>query len=83
MRKGSKKESNSRSKNSSNRRNSNNNNSSRGSFENMKYEIANEFGVELGPNATSRANGQVGGEMTKRLVDKGRNKMGGNNSQNS
>ena len=23
----------------------------------MKYEIANEFGVNLGPDATSRANG--------------------------
>lgn len=34
----------------------------------MKYEIANEFGVNLGPDATSRANGSVGGEITKRLV---------------
>lgn len=34
----------------------------------MKYEIANEFGVETGPNASARANGSVGGEMTKRLV---------------
>lgn len=35
----------------------------------MKYEIANEFGVNLGANATSRENGQVGGEITKRLVN--------------
>ena len=36
----------------------------------MKYEIANEFGVNLGPDATSRANGTVGGEITRRLVQK-------------
>lgn len=34
----------------------------------MKYEIAQEFGVQLGPDATSRSNGSVGGEITKRLV---------------
>lgn len=34
----------------------------------MKYEIAAEFGVTLGPDSTSRANGSVGGEITKRLV---------------
>ena len=34
----------------------------------MKYEIANELGVNLGPDATARENGTVGGEMTKRLV---------------
>ena len=34
----------------------------------MKYEIANELGVKMGPDATSRANGSVGGEITKRLV---------------
>ena len=31
----------------------------------MKYEIANEFGVTMGPDATARANGSVGGEITK------------------
>jgi small acid-soluble spore protein A (major alpha-type SASP) len=55
---------------------------SKSSIENMKYEIASEFGVNLGPDSTSRANGTVGGEITKRLVDKGKNKMGGN-SKNS
>jgi len=35
---------------------------------NMKAEIANEFGVNLGPDTTSRQNGSVGGEITKRLV---------------
>ena len=34
----------------------------------MKYEIANEFGVSLGADASARANGSVGGEITKRLV---------------
>jgi len=34
----------------------------------MKYEIANEFGVNLGPDTASRLNGSVGGEITKRLV---------------
>ena len=40
----------------------------------MKYEIANEFGVNLGADASSRANGSVGGEMTKRLVQNGKAK---------
>ena len=53
--------------------------SSRQSVENMKYEIASEFGVNLGANATSRDNGLVGGEMTKRLVEKGKNKKTTNN----
>lgn len=35
---------------------------------NMKYEIAQEFGIELGPDASARSNGSVGGEITKRLV---------------
>ncbi|MGM9967065.1 MULTISPECIES: alpha/beta-type small acid-soluble spore protein [unclassified Rummeliibacillus] len=34
----------------------------------MKYEIAQEFGVQLGADASARANGSVGGEITKRLV---------------
>ena len=44
----------------------------RQSVESMKYEIASEFGVNLGPNATSRDNGLVGGEMTRRLIEKGK-----------
>ena len=46
-------------------------------IERMKYEIANEFGVNLGPDATSRANGSVGGEITKRLVQNGMNNLSG------
>lgn len=37
-------------------------------LEQMKMEISKELGVELGPDTTARANGSVGGEMTKRLV---------------
>ena len=44
------------------------------SIDKMKYEIANEFGVNLGADATSRANGRVGGEMTKRLIENGMTK---------
>ena len=46
-------------------------------LEQMKYEIANEFGVELGPDASARANGSVGGEITKRLVSYAKNQMSG------
>ena len=48
----------------------------------MKYEIANEFGVNLGPDATSRANGTVGGEITRRLVQMGESQLGGNLGNN-
>jgi hypothetical protein len=34
----------------------------------MTYEIAQAFGVNLGPDTTARQNGSVGGEITKRLV---------------
>lgn len=63
----------------------NNNNSSRNklvvpgaqnAIDQMKYEIANEFGVNLGPDATARQNGSVGGEITKRLVKMAQNSMG-------
>lgn len=46
-------------------------------IERMKYEIANEFGVSLGADATARANGSVGGEITKRLVKMGQSQLGG------
>ena len=46
-------------------------------IEKMKYEIANELGVNLGPDATSRANGSVGGEITRRLVQNGLNQVSG------
>ena len=50
-------------------------------IEKMKYEIANELGVNMGPDATSRANGSVGGEITKRLVAMGEQHLGGSNYQ--
>ncbi|RPF50151.1 alpha/beta-type small acid-soluble spore protein [Aquisalibacillus elongatus] len=43
----------------------------------MKTEIAQEFGVQLGPDTTSRANGSVGGEITKRLVQMAEQQLGG------
>ena len=43
----------------------------------MKYEIAQEFGVNLGPDSTSRANGSVGGEITKRLVQMAQQQLSG------
>ncbi|TLS39100.1 alpha/beta-type small acid-soluble spore protein [Pseudalkalibacillus caeni] len=43
----------------------------------MKYEIAQEFGVNLGSDTTSRANGSVGGEITKRLVQQSQQQMNG------
>ena len=46
-------------------------------IEQMKYEIANELGVNLGADATARANVSVGGEITKRLVKMGESQLGG------
>ncbi|TCP29302.1 small acid-soluble spore protein A (major alpha-type SASP)/small acid-soluble spore protein B (major beta-type SASP) [Scopulibacillus darangshiensis] len=43
----------------------------------MKVEIAREFGVNLGADTTSRANGSVGGEITKRLVAQAQSQFGG------
>jgi hypothetical protein len=63
-----------------------NNNSSRNkllvpganaALDQMKYEIAQEFGVQLGPEASARANGSVGGEITKRLVQMAESQLRG------
>ncbi len=43
----------------------------------MKQEIAQEFGVNLGADTTSRSNGSVGGEITKRLVATAQQQLGG------
>ena len=66
-----------------NRNSQSSNTSSRGNkaLDPMKYEIANEFGVELGADATARANGSVGGEITKRLVSYAKNQMSGRSAQ--
>ena len=50
-------------------------------IEKMKYEIASELGVTLGPDASARANGSVGGEITKRLVRMAEQNLGGNSYQ--
>jgi hypothetical protein len=47
----------------------------------MKQEIAQEFGVQLGADNTSRANGSVGGEITKRLVATAQQQLGGYSQQ--
>ena len=46
-------------------------------FDQYKYEIAQEFGVTLGSDTTSRANGSVGGEITKRLVQQAQSQLAG------
>ena len=56
---------------------------SRRSIDKMKYEIANEFGVNLGASASSRDNGMVGGEITKRLIENSMNKTTNTNSKAS
>ena len=43
----------------------------------VKYEIAQEFGVTLGSDTVARANGSVGGEVTKRLVQMAQSQIGG------
>lgn len=45
-------------------------------IEGMKYEIARELGVTLGPDTSSRLNGSVGGEITRRLVRLGEQSLG-------
>lgn len=63
---------------------SNNNNSNkldvpgaRQAINQMKYEIAQEFGVQLESKSSSRSNGSVGGEITKRLVEMAQNQLKG------
>lgn len=55
---------------------------SKNAIDQMKYEIANELGVNLGPDASSRSNGSVGGEITKRLVEMGQKQMSSSNNYN-
>ncbi|ARU62529.1 hypothetical protein CBW65_17350 [Tumebacillus avium] len=52
-------------------------NGAENALDQMKYEIANEFGVNLGGDTPSRLNGSVGGEMTKRLVGFAEQSMSG------
>jgi len=55
----------------------------RQALDQMKTEIANEFGVNLGGETTSRQNGSVGGEITKRLVAQAQSQMGQGQSNQS
>ncbi|WP_138418909.1 alpha/beta-type small acid-soluble spore protein [Aquibacillus sediminis] len=50
-------------------------------MDNMKEEIANEFGVKLGADTTARANGSVGGEMVKRMIKVAEQSLENNNQQ--
>ncbi|KFM99169.1 small acid-soluble spore protein [Bacillus clarus] len=52
-------------------------NGAQAALDQMKYEIAQEFGVQLGADTSSRANGSVGGEITKRLVAMAEQQLGG------
>lgn len=47
-----------------------------GAIAQMKNEIASELGVNLGPDATARQNGTVGGEITRRLVSMAQSQLG-------
>lgn len=50
---------------------------SAGVLQQYKEEIASEFGVQLGGASTARANGSVGGEITKRLVQQAQQQESG------
>ncbi|MDA8352231.1 MAG: alpha/beta-type small acid-soluble spore protein [Firmicutes bacterium] len=49
----------------------------RTAIQQYKEEIASEFGVQLGESSTSRTNGSVGGEITKRLVRQAQQQQSG------
>ena len=49
----------------------------RQAIDQMKYEIAQEFGVQLDSGTSARANGSVGGEITKRLVTMAQSQLKG------
>jgi hypothetical protein len=44
----------------------------------LKAEVAQELGVQTGADQTSRANGSVGGAMTKRLIQIAESTITGN-----
>ena len=58
--------------NYSNNTNSKNTNNDKRFYDSYKYEVANELGIEMGPDQTARNNGRVGGKITKDLVAKGK-----------
>lgn len=46
----------------------------------LKNEIAEELGVNLGADTSARLNGQVGGNMTKRLVEMAQSQLDNQNN---
>ncbi|WP_261130428.1 alpha/beta-type small acid-soluble spore protein [Bacillus sp. Marseille-Q3570] len=47
----------------------------------LKEETANEMGIQPGADTTSRENGAVGGQMTKRLVGMAEQQISSNEQQ--
>lgn len=43
--------------------------------DNLKYEVADELGVTLGADTPARDNGRVGGQITRELVSRGKQKV--------
>jgi hypothetical protein len=41
----------------------------------LKEEIAQELGIEINPDMKSRDAGRIGGEITKRLIELGKNSL--------
>ena len=58
-----------------NSKNSNNTNKDNRFYDSYKNEIANELGIEMGPDQTARNNGRVGGQMTKNLVNRAKQEV--------
>ena len=55
----------------------------RTAMDTMKYEIANQFGVDYKGdkgNLTSRQNGHVGGEMVRRMIQDAEHKLTGSSA---
>lgn len=44
-------------------------------IEQMKNEIAAEFGIQYGADTSSRDNGRIGGEITRRLIELGKQQL--------
>jgi small acid-soluble spore protein A (major alpha-type SASP) len=41
----------------------------------LKEEIAAEFGIQYGADVSARDNGRIGGEITKRLIELGKQQL--------
>ena len=50
-------------------------------LQNMKYEVAREFGINLNQgyngNVSAKDNGRVGGQMVKKMIEAQERQMGG------